>query len=326
MNVIQTECVGKCHRQPFLNKNVVQLILLTLVAILTIRFAYAGTGMARPTTGEDPTSGRVVFKETGFNVMNVQLVLGSALHFSNPTKKKLDIRVVTWRGKAVKELSIAAHGDAIWKPKHYGVYDYFNAGTTGFGSVTIRGSDGEKVYQPVSRKGSKAYPAPAYGVVAVTNAAGGGIPLSRNYGTTEVPHGSTLTGKYQHAFMKHTPWLEVTGGTMTFKPWVLVVKVGQPVRLYNEDSMAHAFSPGHYPVMYQDHQAIRFYHYSFTGFLINKSGGHRVMTFHLPGIHHVYCIIHSYPWKHTYKSRSRYGGYPYVMDAVIFAEPEGASR
>lgn len=328
MSIIQIQNKNKCKYRAglFFKKYGTQFALAVLSTIFAIPGAYANMTMALPTTGSNRATGRIVLEGAGFNVMNTQLVLGSTLHFSNPMKKRVDIRIVTWRGKAVKELSIPAHGHAIWKPKHYGVFDYLDAKTTGFGSVTIRGSDGEKVYQPVSKKTSKTFPAPAYGIIAVTNASGGGIPLSSDYGVMEVPNGSTLTGKHHHAFMKHTPWLEVTGGTMTFKPWVLVVKAGQPVQIYNEDSMTHAFFPGYYPVMYQDGDAIRDYRYSFTGFLLDKSGGHRSITFHLPGIHHVYCVVHSYPWKHTYKPHTRYGGYPYVMDAVIIVEPASVSR
>lgn len=327
MNTAQIHRADKnCDERAYLKKYSALLAVATLYALLTIPGAYAGMAMTLPTSASNQVEGRVAFEGTGFNVMNVQLVLGSTLHFSNPGERKLVLRIVTWRGKTVKELSIPARGQADWKPTHYGVYDYFDAGTTRFGSITIRGSNGEKVYQPVSRKISKTFPAPAYGVVAVTNAAGAGIPLSRDYGPTEVPRGGTLTGKHYHAFMRHTPWLEVTGATMTFKPWVLVVKVGQPIQLYNEDSMMHAFFPGTYPVMYKDRNDIRYYRYWYRGFLLPKSGGHRSVTFRLPGIHHVYCVFHSYPWKHTYKSRRRYGGYPYVMDAVIFVEPASAPR
>lgn len=31
---------------------------------------------------------------------------------------------------------------------------------------------------------------------------------------------------------------------MTFKPWVLVVKAGQVIHIYNGDSMTHGFYPG----------------------------------------------------------------------------------
>lgn len=326
MNVSQIHRAGYCYRRTYQKKYVARFVLVVLGAILTVGVAYAGMPMTAPNMGSSQISGQVVFKGTGFNVMNVQLVLGSTLHFSNPGKKRLDIRIVTWRGKPVKALSIPAHGHADWKPMHYGIYDYFNAETTRFGSVTIRGSGGEKVDQPVARKSSKTFPAPAYGIVAVTNTAGGGIPLSRHYGVTEVPYGSTLTGKHRHAFMRHTPWLEVTGATMTFKPWVLVVRAGQPIQLFNEDSMDHAFFPGYYPVMYQNRQVIRSYYYGFRGFLLNKNGSHRPITFYLPGIHHVFCAIHTFPWKYTYKSRRHYGGYPYVMDTVIYVEPRSVPR
>ncbi|MEJ2480359.1 MAG: hypothetical protein P8Y78_09320 [Acidihalobacter sp.] len=266
-------------------------------------------------------NGQVKFEGTGFNVMNVQLVLGTGLQFANPSNNALDVRIVTWRGKVVKNLSVPAHGRATWTPAHYGVYDYFDARNTDFGSVTIDGSDGEKVYQPVARKQSKAFPAPAYGVVAVTNASGGGIPLSSSYGAMEVPGASTLTGKHHRAFMNKAPWMEVPGGTMTFKPWVLTVKAGQAVQIYNEDGMKHGFFPGAYSVMYDDRGRIKTYHHNFQGFDLHKNGGHRSITFKRPGIYHILCPIHSYAWDHTYKSHHFYGGYPYVMDAVVVVEP-----
>lgn len=268
-----------------------------------------------------PSDGVVTFDGTGFGVMNVQLVLGSSLRFSNPSAKPLDLRIVTWRGKVVKRLKVPAHGQAQWTPKHYGVYDYLDARTTALGNVTIQGSDGEKVFQPVGHKAGMSFRAPAYGVVAVTNASGGGIPLSSSYGNKEVSGQTTLTGKHHRAFMDQTPWMEVPGGTMTFKPWVLVVRAGQPIHVYNYDGMTHGFFPGEYPVMFQDHAKVSSYRYNFKGFVLQKNGGHRDVTFHKVGIHHVLCVIHSYQWKHTYKSYHFYGGYPYVMDAVVVVEP-----
>ena len=108
---------------------------------------------------------------------------------------------------------------------------------------------------------------------------------------------------------------------MTFKPWVLTVKAGQAVHVYDEDAMDHAFFPGDYPVMYDDHGRIKMYHYGFSGFVLRMNGGHHTITFHRPGLYHILCTLHSYPWEHTYKSRRFYGGYPYVMDAVIVVEP-----
>ncbi|MEJ2630851.1 MAG: hypothetical protein P8015_06430 [Acidihalobacter sp.] len=309
-------------RKQHLKKRRASLLFACIGALLTTHGAMAAMSTASHDMKTIPADGQVTFEKTGFSIMNVQLVLGSSLHFSNPGNSTLDVRIVTWRGKPVKDLSVPAHGHASWTPVHYGVYDYFDAKTTDFGSATIQGSDGEKVYQPVARKHSKAFPAPAYGVVAVTNAAGGGIPLSSSYGPTEVPGATTLTGKHHRSFMKHAPWMEVPGGTMTFKPWVLVVKAGQPVQLYDEDGMDHAFFPGDYPVMYQNHDHIRSYDYRFQGFVLKKNGGHRPITFYLPGVHHILCVIHSYAWKHTYKSHHFYGGYPYVMDAVVVVEPD----
>lgn len=270
-----------------------------------------------------PANGVVSFEGTGFDVMNTQLVLGSKLRFSNPGAKPLDLRIVTWRGKVVKNLTVPAHGRAVWTPKHYGVYDYFDAKTTAFGNVTIHGSGGEKVYEPVARKSSPYFPAPAYGVVAVTNADGSGIPLSSSYGSKEVPGRTTLTGKHHRAFMNQTPWIEVPGGTMTYKPWVLVVKAGQSIHVYDYDAMNHSFLPGEYPVMFLDHDHVRSYRYGFKGFVLQRHGGHRDVTFYMPGIHHILCVIHSYRWKHTYKSHHSYGGFPYVMDAVVIVEPNG---
>lgn len=264
----------------------------------------------------------VKFDATGFSAMNVQLVKGASLRFVNPTAQALPLRIVTWRGKAVKSFAVPAHGAVYWKPAAYGVYDYYDAANSGFGNVAIQGADGEKVYQVVAHKHSADFPAPAYGVVAVTNAEGGGIPLSTSYGPMEVPGKSTLLGKHRRKFMSAgTPWIEVPGGTMTFKPWVLVVRTGQAVEVYNEDGMAHGFFPGAYPVVYDAHGRISTYHRAFKGFVLKKNGGHRSIAFTRPGIYHVLCPIHSYAWKHSYKSRRAYGGYPYVMDAVIVVEP-----
>lgn len=310
------------HRRSGFKQYVAQVLLAGMGAILMTHGPLAMANTPSQKTNGIPAKGLVTFEGTGFNVMNVQLVRGSSLHFSNPGNSPLDIRIVTWRGHPVKKLSIPAGGQTAWTPKRYGVYVYFDAKTTSFGSVTIKGSDGEKVYQPVALKGAKSYPAPVYGVVAVTNAAGGGITLSSHYGSMEVAN-STLTGKHHRAFMNHAPWMEIPGGTMTFKPWVLVVKAGQPVRIYDEDSMNHTFFPGDYPVMYDDHGAIRSYRYPFEGFHLMMNGGHHTITFHHVGIHHVVCLIHTLAWDHTYKSYHMYGGYPYVMDAVVVVEPKG---
>ena len=272
------------------------------------------------------THGEIRPDGDGFNMMNVQLVQGSRLRFANPGDEPLDIKIVTWRGRPVKSLPIRAHSHAAWMPARYGVYVYYNAGTTNFGSVTLMGARGEKIDQPVARKHSRSFPAPAYGVVAVTNAAGGGIRLSSSQGPTETAGAGGRIEKHHRAFMNRGPWMEVTGTTMTFVPWVLVVRAGQPIHVYNEDSMIHSFYPGDYPVMYEDHAHIRLYRYPFDGFKLAMNGGHRSIVFRHPGIHHIVCLIHAVAWKHTYRPYPQYGGYPYVMDAVIVVEPGEAHR
>ncbi len=313
---------GGTNRSSNSKKNAAGLLFACAAMVCMAPGAQAATASPSKDIGAIPANGQVTFEGTGFNVMNVQLVRGSSLQFANSGNATLDLRIVTWRGKRVKDLSIPAHGHAAWTPTRNGVYDYFDAKSTDFGSVPIDGADGEKVYQPVGHKtSSKAFSAPAYGVVAVTNANGGGIPLSSSYGAMEVPDTSTLTGKHHRAFMNHAPWMEVPGGTMTFKPWVLTVKAGQAVQVYNEDGMKHGFFPGTYPVMYDDHGRIKSYRSDFQGFMLHKNGGHRSITFDRPGIYHILCPLHSYAWEHTYKSHHFYGGYPYVMDAVVVVVP-----
>ena len=303
-------------------KHAAGLLLACAATACMAQGAQAATASPAKDIGAIPANGQVVFEGTGFNVMNVQLVRGSSLQFANPGDAAVDLRIVTWRGKVVKDLKVPARGHAAWTPTRNGVYDYFDAKSTNFGSVPIDGADGEKVYQPVGHKiGSKAFSAPAYGIVAVTDANGGGIPLSSSYGPMEVPDTSTLTGKHHRAFMNHANWMEVPGGTMTFKPWVLTVKAGQAIQVYNEDGMTHGFFPGTYPVMYDDHGHITSYRSDFQGFVLHKNGGHRSITFDRPGIYHILCPIHSYAWEHTYKSHRFYGGYPYVMDAVVVVVP-----
>lgn len=269
------------------------------------------------------THGEIRLDGDGFNVMNVQLVLGSRLRFANPKNHPLEIRILTWRGRRVTDLLIPAHAHASWKPARYGVYDYFNVKTTEFGSVRVKGAGTAKVDQPVARKGSKSFPMPAYGVVAVTNAAGGGIAPSTSHGPLEVPGAGTAADVHPSSFMSRGPWIEVSGATMTFEPWVLVVRAGQRIHVYNEDAMAHSFYPGDYPVMYKDHQHVRLYRRVFDGFRLKMNGGHRSIVFRRPGIYHIVCFIHAIAWKHTYRPYRKYGGYPYVMDAVVVVEPSG---
>jgi plastocyanin len=303
---------GACRRFPGARSNGFLRSLALLGAL------YCVPGISSAAAG-----GIVVkFEATGFSAMNVQLVKGGSLRFANPTAHALSLQIVTWRGKAVKSYAVPAHGAVSWKPAAYGVYDYYDAGNSGFGNVAIQGAGGEKVYQVVAHQHSGDFPAPVYGVVAVTNEEGGGIPLSTSYGPMEVSGKSTLLGQHRRKFMSSaSPWMEVPAGTMTFKPWVLVVKAGQAVQVYNEDGMKHGFFPGAYPVLYDDHGKISTYRRSFKGFVLHKNGGHRSIVFSRPGIYHVLCPIHSYAWKHSYKSRRTYGGYPYVMDAVVVVEP-----
>lgn len=268
--------------------------------------------------------GQIRLDGDGFNVMNVQLVLGSHLRFANPGNEPLDIGIVTWRGKRVKTLVIPAHSHAAWKPACYGVYDYFDAQTTDFGSVTLRRARERRIQQPVARKNSSSFPVPAYGVIAVTNAAGGGIPLSSSHGPTEASGAGRPAHGRHRSFMGHGPWIAVSGATMTFEPWVLVVEAGQLIHVYNEDSMTHSFYPGDYPVMYKDHDRIRLYRSSFDGFRLKMNGGERSIAFRHPGIHHIVCLIHTIAWKHAYRPYPGYGGYPYVMDAVIIVVPRPA--
>lgn len=287
--------------------------------------AAAGASGALPRPkGPTHAKGVVTFNGTGFSVMNVQLVLGSRLSFSNPGDGALDVRILTWLGKPVANLPMRAHAHAAWTPARYGVYVYLNARTTDFGSVSIRGSHGEKVYQAVARKSSLTFPTPAYGVVVVTNAAGGGIPLSSSYGPAEVPAPGDLSVKHHRRFMNHPPWIEVARGTMTYKPWVLVVRAGQPIHVYNSDSMKHSFFPGVYRVMDLNHGHVSWYH-GFRGFHLTMNEGHHTIVLHRPGVHHIFCKLHSYPWKHTYKPYTLYGGFPYIMDAVVVVEPRRKS-
>lgn len=270
--------------------------------------------------------GEIGLDGDGFNVMDVQLVLGSRMRFANPGSEPLDIRIVTWRGRPVANLPIQAHSRAQWKPARYGVYVFYDAGTTDFGSVKLKGAHGEKIDQPVARKDSRSFPAPAYGVVAVTNAAGGGIRTSGSQGPVRAARSGKRTDERQGTLFNRGPRLEVSGTTMTFEPWVLVVRADQAIRVYNEDSMIHSFYPGDYPVMYKDHDHIRLYRYPFDGFNLAMNGAERSIVFRHPGIHHIVCLIHAVAWKHTYRPYPEYGGYPYVMDAVIVVEPAKTHR
>lgn len=309
--------------KPHSVRSLLTLLFACAAMLLAVQTASALPGALPRPKSSVHAKGVVTFDGTGFSVMNVQLVLGSTLYFSNPRSSTLDLRIVTWRGKLVKNLSLRPHARAAWMPARYGVYEYFDARTTEFDSVTIPGSMGEKVRQVVARKGSATFPAPAYGVVVVTNAAGGGIPLSTSYGPMEVPGHSTLTGMHHHRFMNDPPWLEVTGGTMTFKPWVLVVQAGQRVHVYNSDSMDHLFFPGFFPVMLVNHGHVSWYRHSFLDHDMPMSGGHFTIRLYQPGVYHVVCIFHTHAWKHTYKPYFFYGGYPYVMDAIVVVEPQG---
>ena len=301
-------------------------VLFACAAMACTVGAAAVPGALPQLKGSVQAKGVVTFDGTGFNVMNVQLVLGSTLFFSNPRNSTLDLRIVTWRGELVTNLMVRPHARAAWTPLRYGVYDYFDARTTDFGSVTIQGSDGEKVRQVVARKGSHTFPAPDYGVVVVTNAAGGGIPLSSSYGPTEVPGHTTLTGEHYHRFMNDPPWIEVTGGTMTFKPWVLVVQAGQRIHVYNSDAMDHLFFPAAFPVMDVNHGHVTWYRHSFLDRDVPMNGGHITIRFYHPGVYHIVCELHSHVWKHTYRSYRFYGGYPYVMDAIVVVEPHGMAE
>lgn len=285
----------------------------------------AGCGMGIAQAAPPPAT--ISFETTGFNHMNTQLIRGSTLHFANPTQSPLPLAIVRWGGpesRVVARFTVPAHGGLVnWKPERDGVYVFYDTQNTRFGGVPIQGEGKERVFQPVAKKPSPYFPAPVYGIVAVTNADGGGIPLSTSYGKLEVPGKSTLRNNL-HPFMndrKDRPWMEVPGGTMTFKPWVVVIRAGQPLHVFDYDAMDHAFFPGDYPVMRVDQGKVGTYHYTFTGFVLQANGGHRVITFRKPGLYHILCVIHSYPWEHTYRSRRFYGGYPYVMDAVVIVEP-----
>ena len=307
--------------KPLSARTLLALLFACAAMACTVETASAVPRALPQLKGSVQAKGVVTFDGTGFTVMDVQLVRGSTLYFSNPRNGTLDLRIVTWRGKPVKNLLVRPHARAAWTPLHYGVYDYFDANTTQFGSVTVPGSYGEKVRQVVARKGSPSFPAPAYGVAVVTNAAGGGIPLSSSYGPMEVPGHTSLTGMHHHRFMNDPPWLEVTGGTMTFKPWVLVVPAGQRIHVYNSDAMNHVFFPSVFPVMEVNHGRVSWYRHSFLNYDVPMSGGHITIRFYSPGVYHIVCILHAHAWKHTYKPYRTYGGYPYVMDAIVVVEP-----
>ena len=326
MRIFRIDDLAGAARRGWMRKSALAAVLLAGAGTLFVsRQAAGSTGRIRQSAGLIRSHGEIRLDGDGFNVVNVQLVLGSRLRFGNPGDAPLDIRVVTWRGRPVQTLLIPAHSQAAWTPARYGVYDYFDAATTAFGSVTLKGAGDEKIYQPVARRRSGSFPAPAYGVVAVTNAAGGGIPLSSSYGPTEASGADPLAHARHRALVKQGPWIAVSAATMTFEPWVLVVKAGQLIHVYNEDSMIHSFYSGGYPVMYKDDDHIRLYRYPFEGFNLPMNGGERAIVFRHPGIHHIVCLIHAVAWKHTYKPYPGYGGYPYVMDAVIVVEPGDAS-
>ncbi|AOV15896.1 hypothetical protein BJI67_01350 [Acidihalobacter aeolianus] len=281
-------------------------LLVVIVAAIAIAWTYYTLSSRVPplpkqpfwTGGKDMQwNGDIRFEKTGFSEMNVQLVLGSTLHFSNPTSQPLDLAIVTWQGEKAATLKIPAGGSADWKPTQDGIYEYYDAQATQFGTFHVPGSGSAQVQQVVAAKGAPNFPAPAYGVVAVTDATGGGVPLSAK------------------------PDMTVPGGTMTYVPFVLVVKAGQTIHLTDNDGMDHSFYPGDYPVMFDDHGQIRFYHDAFRGITMHKNGGKAEITFYRPGLHHILCTIHSYPWRHTYRSHHFYGGFPYVMDAIILVEP-----
>lgn len=166
------------RRKPSLKARTSTLLSVALGA-LCLGTSFGASARALDHVTESSLShGQIIPDGDGFSVMNAQLVLGSRLRFANVGRKPLDVRVVTWRGRPAKNLIIAPHGHTAWRPAHCGVFVYFDGNTTQFGNVRARGPDGKKIDQPVARKDSGSFPVPAYGVLAVTNAAGGGIPLS----------------------------------------------------------------------------------------------------------------------------------------------------
>jgi plastocyanin len=271
------------------------------------------------TTGAPRADGgrRVVIRYagTGFVPMAAEVTVGTRLSVVNPGDHVLDLSLVTPHGRPRGRFRVPPHGAVTLRLKRPGVEILYDADTTAFGGLRVGGA---AVRQPRARPGSADFPIPAYAVIAVTDTDGGGVPVSARR-TVAVP-----------------------GTTMTFRPWVLVVRSGAVIRFINHDDMLHAVRPGAYRILYDDHGRLTNRRPRFQGFYLYPDGGEGRLAPRRPGLYGYYCFLHATPVAHSYipcgsygkggywvirlgavpAHRCRvYGGFPYVMDGWILVEP-----
>jgi len=224
---------------------------------------------------------------------------GSHVDFLNRGSLPLDLAAAPDSPTAVQtHLAPGAQGSvAFEKPGTYLLYD---KGTTRFD---------DKVGQVVARKTVDAFPRPAYAVVVATDRNGYG--LEPGDGQIVIPE-----------------------TTMTFQPWSIVVKAGQPVRFRNDDGDPHVAMPSPEPMLMPMNagnsddsdsgarpwlQAMN----AFAPVNLPANGGTGEVRLSQPGVHHYYCPVHAaYDSEaDTFAPLRSYGGFPFVMDGIIVVLP-----
>ncbi len=238
------------------------------------------------------TTANVVFRGAGFSPLVSRVVSGETIKITSTARTKLHLVSAPQAPQPVT-LTVAAGGRVSLRLTKPGVYLLYDDVTTRFD---------RRVGQVAARKGSRQYPLPAYAVMVVTNRAGGGIQ----------PTGAHVN---------------IPDTSMTFQPWVTVVKAGTPVTFTNNDMDLHVVTASTEPMITpksgRGEGPLKERMSPFAPLTLPAHGGSATITLNRPGVYHYYCPVHAAYDEayHTFQPLKNFGSYPFVMDGVIVVLP-----
>ena len=236
---------------------------------------------------------QLVFGGAGFDPLMAHLLVGDTLEIRSTAATKLHLVNAPGEPERVNR-TVAAGERTVLRLGKPGVYLLYDDTTTRFDP---------EVNQVAARRDARTFPTPAYAVVLVTDRNGGGLRTS--------------------ADQVHIP-----DTSMTFRPWVTVVRAGTPVVFTNDDMDPHVVAAATAPMIMPGpgDVLLRKRMPAFATLALAADGGSARLTLRQPGLYHYFCPVHAAysPAAHTFRPLKSFGGYPFVMDGVIVVLPRTA--
>lgn len=242
--------------------------------------------------------GEILFHGLGFSPMMSHVIVGEELNIvSVASANKLKLVSASTAPETINR-RLNPGQKTLLRFREPGLYLLYDAISTHFD---------RRLGRVIARKQSKSFPLPAYLVVLVTNADGGGLKTTNAH-------------------------VDIPDTFMDFDPWATIVHADEPVRFTNNDMGMHVVMPSPEPMLmpgpesgnarerdklWQQHMD------SFAPIALKAHGGRGHVTLTQAGLYHYYCPIHAAysSTDYTFYPLKDYGGYPLIMDGVIVVLP-----